>query len=189
MTILIDNVNIKDYEIGSLRSEIGVVLQDVFLFSGSIFDNITLNDSKKTQEDVEGVCRYLGIHEFILSLPGAYNFNVGERGSTLSQGQKQLISFARALLYNPSILILDEATSSIDTVSEIMVQQAIDKLILNRTSIVIAHRLSTIRRANKIIVLEKGVLKEEGNHEALLQVNGIYAQMYHAALNKQEELL
>ncbi len=184
--ILIDNININDYDIYALRKQIGIVLQDVFLFSGTILDNIRMNNKAISLDEVQNVCEILGIHEFIMQLPDGYHFNVRERGSTLSQGQRQLLSFARALIYDPKILILDEATASIDSNSEIMVQRAIARLVKGRTSIVIAHRLSTIRNADNIIVLEKGTIKEMGNHESLIQQNGIYANMYIAAQSKNE---
>lgn len=158
--ILIDGVNIEAYELGYLRSKIGIVLQDVFLFSGSVMDNVTLRNPDITREQVIEAAKLIGMHDFILQLPGGYDYNVMERGATLSMGQRQLLSFIRALLYDPSILILDEATSSIDTESEALIQHAIDKLISGRTSIVIAHRLSTIRKAHKILVLDKGEVKE-----------------------------
>lgn len=180
--VLIDGVNINDYDITVLRQNVGIVLQDVFLFSGSIYDNITMQQPDIEREHVFEVCRSLGIHEFIMQLPNGYDFNVRERGGSLSQGQKQLISFARALIYNPSVLILDEATASVDTESEILVQRAIERMIQGRTSIVIAHRLSTIRKANRIIVLDKGNIVEQGNHENLLALNGIYSKMYQSAL-------
>ena len=176
--ILIDQVDIKDYNIEYLRKHIGVVLQDVFLFSGSIMDNITLRNPQITKSEVMDAAKLIGMHDFIMQLEGNYDFKVMERGSSLSLGQRQLISFIRALLYNPSILILDEATSSIDTDSEILVQKAIEKLIVGRTSIVIAHRLSTIRKANKIIVLDKGEIKEIGTHDQLLERNGFYAKLH-----------
>jgi len=176
--ILIDNVDIRDYNIEALRKHIGVVLQDVFLFSGSIMENITLRNPDITKAEVVEAARMIGMHDFIMQLEGNYDFSVMERGSSLSLGQRQLISFIRALLYDPSILILDEATSSIDTDSEILVQRAIDKLIKGRTSIVIAHRLSTIRKAHKIIVLDKGVIKEMGTHDELLERNGFYAKLH-----------
>jgi ATP-binding cassette, subfamily B, multidrug efflux pump len=176
--IKIDGVNIEEYELDTLRSKIGVVLQDVFLFSGSVRDNITLRNPEISQGAVEEAAKLIGIHDFILQLPGGYDYNVMERGATLSLGQRQLLSFARALLYNPAILILDEATSSVDTESEMLIQQAIDKLIAGRTSIVIAHRLSTISKADKILVLDKGEIKEMGSHEELLKSGGVYAKLY-----------
>jgi ATP-binding cassette subfamily B multidrug efflux pump len=176
--ILMDGKDLKDYDIFALRKQIGVVLQDVFLFSGTIMDNITMNNKELSQEKVIEVCKVLGIHDFIMNLPDNYFFNVRERGGTLSQGQRQLISFARALIYDPKILILDEATASIDSASEQLVQNAIKLLIKGRTAIVIAHRLSTIRNADNIIVLDKGVIIEQGSHEALLEQKGAYAEMY-----------
>ncbi|MGZ5220629.1 MAG: ABC transporter ATP-binding protein, partial [Chitinophagaceae bacterium] len=154
--IHIDNVNIENYDLDFLRKNIGVVLQDVFLFSGSVMDNITLRNIEIPKEKVIEAARLIDMHDFIMRLPGGYDYNVMERGATLSMGQRQLLSFIRALLYNPSILILDEATSSVDTESEQLIQHAIDTLIKGRTAIVIAHRLSTIRKADKIIVLDKG---------------------------------
>lgn len=176
--ILIDDRNIEDYKLEVLRGEIGVVLQDVFLFSGSIYDNVTLGNSKITRDDVQKAAQLIGIHDFIIQLPGGYDFDVMERGSTLSMGQRQLLSFLRALLYNPSILILDEATSSIDTESEQLIQRAIDKLISGRTNIIIAHRLSTIRKADVIMVLDKGEIREMGGHDELLSKRGFYANLY-----------
>ena len=178
--ILIDGRDIRDYELDNLRSHIGIVLQDVFLFSGSVADNITLRDPEIPIERVKEVARIIGIHDFIMKLPGDYNFNIMERGNNLSQGQKQLLSFARALLYNPSILILDEATSSVDSESEILIQHAIDTLISGRTSIVIAHRLSTIRKANEIIVMDHGTIIERGTHDELLAQRGDYFELYTA---------
>ena len=184
--ILIDGVELKEYDIYALRSHIGIVLQDVFLFSGTIADNITLRNADIPLDKVKEVCRMLGIHNFIMSLPGGYDFDVMERGNTLSQGQRQLLSFARALLYNPSILILDEATSSVDSESEQLIQHAIDTLIKGRTSIVIAHRLSTIRKANEIIVMDKGRIIERGNHNELIAAQGEYHKLY-TAVEKQKE--
>lgn len=185
-SIKIDNTDLKDYDIYSLRNHIGIVLQDVFLFSGTIAENITLRNADIPREKVEAVCKLLGIHDFIMSLPGGYDFNVMERGNTLSQGQRQLLSFARTLLYNPSILILDEATSSVDSESEQLIQQAIDKMITGRTSIVIAHRLSTIRKADEIIVMDKGQIIERGNHQSLIAAQGEYYKLY-TAVEKQKE--
>jgi ATP-binding cassette subfamily B protein len=175
--ILLDKHPIESYTLDRLRGSIGVVLQDVFLFSGSVFDNITLRNPNITKEQVQEAAKMIGMHDFIMQLPGGYDYEVMERGATLSLGQRQLLSFIRALLYNPSILILDEATSSIDTESEQLIERAIDALIKGRTSIVIAHRLSTIRKANKIIVLDKGEIKEMGTHQELLQLGGFYANL------------
>ena len=183
--IKIDDKNIDDYNLDGLRKNIGVVLQDVFLFSGSVQDNITLRNPSITKEQVIAAAKMIDVHDFIMKLPGGYDYHVMERGNTLSLGQRQLISFIRALLYNPSILILDEATSSIDTESEILIQNAIDTLIQGRTSIVIAHRLSTIRKANKIIVLDKGEIKEMGTHTELLAHNGFYAKLHEMQFEKQ----
>ena len=183
--IRIDDVEIEDYNAESLRKHIGVVLQDVFLFSGSVTDNITLRNKDISQSHVEAAAKMIDMHDFILQLPGGYNYNVHERGSSLSLGQRQLISFIRALLFNPSILILDEATSSVDTESELLIQHAIDKLIKGRTSIVIAHRLSTIRKASKIIVLDKGEIKEIGSHEELIRLGGFYANLHKMQFEKK----
>jgi ATP-binding cassette subfamily B protein len=187
--IKIDGVSIEDYKLETLRRSIGVVLQDVFLFSGSIMDNITLRNESISKEQVIDAARLIGVHDFIMQLPGGYSFNVMERGNTLSLGQRQLISFIRALLYNPSILILDEATSSIDTESELLIQHAIDTLIAGRTSIVIAHRLSTIRKASKIIVLDKGEIKEVGTHEELIALDGFYNKLHKMQFEKSKTLL
>ena len=185
-SIKIDGTEIRDYDLNYLRSRIGVVLQDVFLFSGSIMDNLTLRNPDINREEVIEASRLIGLHEFIMALPGDYNYNVMERGATLSLGQRQLLSFARVLLYNPAILIMDEATSSVDAESEALVQNAIDKLISGRTSIVIAHRLSTIRKADKIIVLDKGIIKEEGSHAELLERQGSYAQLHLMQFENQQ---
>lgn len=184
--ILIDGRELKEYDIYALREKIGIVLQDVFLFSGTIYDNITLRNAEIPVSKVEEVCKLLGIHDFIMQLPGNYYFDIMERGNTLSQGQKKLLSFARALLYNPSILILDEATSSVDSESEQLIQHAIDTMIQGRTSIVIAHRLSTIRKAEQIIVMDKGHIIERGNHASLLAAQGEYYKLY-TAVEKQKE--
>lgn len=182
----IDGTNIENYSLNFLRKNIGIVLQDVFLFSGSVMDNITLRNPAISTEQVIEAAKMIDMHDFIMQLPRGYNYNVMERGNTLSLGQRQLISFIRALLYNPSILVLDEATSSIDSESELLIQKAIDTLIANRTSIIIAHRLSTIRKANKIIVLDKGVIKEMGTHQQLLETNGFYAKLYEMQFQKHQ---
>ncbi|HWV65205.1 ABC transporter ATP-binding protein [Chitinophaga sp.] len=182
-SIKIDDIELPAYSLESLRSKIGVVLQDVFLFAGSVYDNITLHNGNISRAKVEEASRLIGIHDFIMQLPGGYDYQVMERGSTLSLGQRQLISFVRALLYDPAILVLDEATSSVDTESEMMIQQAIDKLIADRTAIIIAHRLSTISKADKIIVLDKGEIKEMGTHEELLKLEGFYFKLHSMQFN------
>jgi ATP-binding cassette subfamily B protein len=184
--ISIDGISIDQYHTDRLRRGIGVVLQDVFLFSGSVLDNITLHDTSITKAQVAEAAKMIGVHDFIMRLPGGYDYNVMERGSTLSLGQRQLISFIRALLYNPAILILDEATSSIDSESERLIEKAIDTLITGRTSIIIAHRLSTIRKADKIIVLDKGEIKEMGNHETLITMGGLYAKLHEMQFVQKE---
>jgi ATP-binding cassette subfamily B multidrug efflux pump len=177
--VLIDGVSVKDYNLQVLRKQIGMVLQDVFLFSDSIEYNITLGDESISREQVVEAAKLVGVHDFIMQLPGDYDYKVMERGATLSVGQRQLISFVRALVQNPKIMILDEATSSIDSESEEMIQNAIDKLMKGRTAIVIAHRLSTIQKANKIIVIDKGHIVEQGSHEDLLTIeNGFYNNLY-----------
>jgi ATP-binding cassette subfamily B protein len=186
--ILVDGVNINDYDLDTLRKGIGVVLQDVFLFSGSILDNITLRNPAIKRAQVVEAAKMIGVHDFIMQLPNNYDYHVMERGNTLSLGQRQLLSFIRALLYNPSILILDEATSSIDTESEQMIEKATDTLISGRTSIIIAHRLSTIRKADKILVLDKGELKEVGNHESLLALGGLYAKLHEMQFEKKKTI-
>ncbi len=177
--ILIDGTDIRSYELKALRKRIAVVLQDVFLFSGSVMENITLRDASISKETVIEAAKMIGAHEFIMKLPGGYEYEVMERGATLSMGQRQLISFVRALVFDPDILILDEATSSIDPESESVIQYAIETLIAKRTSIIIAHRLSTIRHANNIMVLDKGKIMEFGPHQELLQLeDGHYKQLY-----------
>jgi ATP-binding cassette, subfamily B, multidrug efflux pump len=187
--IKIDGENIEDYDLDYLRSKIGIVLQDVFLFSGSVLDNVTLRNTNIKREEVIAAAKLIGLHHFIEKLPGGYDYNVMERGATLSLGQRQLLSFVRALLYNPAILILDEATSSVDTESEALIQHAIDKLIAGRTSIVIAHRLSTIRKANKILVLDAGEVKEVGTHAELMEKQGHYYQLHKMQFEKQQATL
>lgn len=186
--IKIDDVDIRDYQLSALRSKMSVVLQDVFLFAGSVFENITLRNENITREQVIHAAKLVGAHNFISRLPGGYDYLVMERGATLSMGQRQLISFVRALVFDPSILILDEATSSIDTESEQLIQQAIEKLVKGRTSIVVAHRLSTIRHAHKIVVLDKGELKEFGTHDELLLKSGHYKRLYDMQFMKQKEV-
>ncbi|WP_372766619.1 ABC transporter ATP-binding protein [Lutibacter sp.] len=176
--ICIDNQNILEYTLPSLRNQIAVVLQDVFLFSDSIFNNIVLSDDSITLEQVVDAAKEIGIHEFIMSLPNNYHYNVRERGGMLSTGQRQLIAFLRAYVSKPSILILDEATSSIDSYSEKLIQEATDKITRHQTSIIIAHRLTTVKKANRIIVMDKGKIMEQGSHLELLEKNGYYKTLY-----------
>jgi ATP-binding cassette subfamily B multidrug efflux pump len=176
--ILVDDINVRNYELHALRKNIAVVLQDVFLFSDSIANNISLGDKSITREQIIEASKAVGAHRFIERLPGNYDFNVMERGGMLSVGQRQLISFIRAYVFNPKILILDEATSSIDTESEELIQQATRKLTQGRTSIIIAHRLSTIQNADKILVMDHGEIKEQDSHQGLLKQNGIYKKLY-----------
>ncbi|MBT2564648.1 ABC transporter ATP-binding protein [Pedobacter sp. ISL-68] len=176
--ITVDGIHIEDFDLDYLRSHIATVLQDVFLFSDTILNNITLNNPQITIEEVVNAAKKVGAHDFIERLPGGYQYNVMERGATLSAGQAQLISFIRALVHNPAILVLDEATSSVDTETELLIQKAIDNLMEGRTSIVIAHRLSTIQKADQIIVLDKGEIKEKGTHQQLLKLNGYYKKLY-----------
>jgi ABC-type multidrug transport system fused ATPase/permease subunit len=184
--ILVDGINIKSVDKRELRKYLSTVLQDVFLFSGNIKSNINMDNDEIPEEKVREAARIVGAERFIKQLPGEYDETVKERGATLSVGQKQLISFARALAYDPRILILDEATSSVDTETEILIQKAIEKLLVGRTAIVIAHRLSTIQSADKIIVMHKGEIKETGNHQELLARKGIYYKLYQLQFKDQE---
>lgn len=176
--IRVDNRPIDEYELVNLRTHIGVVLQDVFLFSGSILENITLGNPEITLEQVQEAAELVGARKFIERLPGGFHYKVMERGATLSVGQRQLISFVRAMVYDPEILVLDEATSSVDSETEALIQAAIDKMMRGRTSVVIAHRLATIQKASRIIVLDKGEIKEIGTHESLLEKGGLYAKLH-----------
>lgn len=185
--ISIDGTNIKDVTLNSLRTQIAVVLQDVFLFADTILNNITLNNPAITKADVQQAAKDIGLHDFIMSLPNGYHYNVKERGVMLSSGQRQLISFLRAYVTNPSILVLDEATSSVDSYSEQLIQNATDKITKGRTSIVIAHRLATIKKADKIIVMDAGKIVEQGTHEQLLKKeNGYYRNLYEVQFLKEE---
>ncbi len=185
--ILLDGVDIRNYEIDFLRNKIAVVLQDVFLYSDSILNNITLGDPGISKEEVVAAAKLVGAHDFIAQLPNQYDFDVKERGGMLSTGQRQLIAFIRSYVYRPEILILDEATSSVDTESEELIQQAIKKLTQGRTSIVIAHRLSTIRNADQIVVMDKGEIIEMGSHEELLKLNKRYSQLYKIQFALEED--
>jgi ATP-binding cassette subfamily B protein len=182
--IKIDGVPLTSFEIGSLRKNIAVVLQDVFLFSSSIAYNIHLGDESITYDQMVEAAKAVGVHDFIMSLPGGYDYEVKERGATLSVGQRQLISFVRALVHNPKIIVLDEATSSVDSETEVLIQQAISTLMKGRTAVVIAHRLSTIRNSDQILVMDKGEIKERGTQDELLALDGLYAQLYHLQFRK-----
>ena len=186
--ILLDGIDLKEYELYNLRSHVGVVLQDVFLFHGTIFENLAFGDETVTLEMIQNVAKDIEVDEFIQSLPGGYNFVVQERGSSISLGQRQLLSFLRAYLSDPKILILDEATSSIDHESEKLIQKATEKITKNRTSIIIAHRLSTIENADKIIVMEHGKIVEEGKHQELLDKNGYYSTLYRSQLRTESHM-
>ncbi|RRQ49183.1 ABC transporter ATP-binding protein [Maribacter algicola] len=185
-TILVDGIDIKDYKLSSLRSHIAIVLQDVFLFADTIANNISLKNPQISVQDIEDAAKAIGVDEFIASLPNGYEYNVKERGSMLSSGQRQLIAFLRAYVSKPSILVLDEATSSIDTYSERLIQQATEKITQGRTSIVIAHRLATIKKADKIIVMDAGNIVEMGTHKELLKKGGYYRNLYEAQFLAEE---
>ena len=184
-TIMVDGDNIKTYKLSALRRHIAVVLQDVFLFADTVANNIALKGDVSL-ETVENAAKEIGIHEFITSLPGGYQYNVKERGSMLSSGQRQLIAFLRAYVSNPSILILDEATSSVDTYSEQLIQKATEKITQGRTSIIIAHRLATIKKADRILVMDAGKIIETGSHKELLQQDGYYRKLYEAQFLEEE---
>ena len=184
--ILIDDISIKNFDLFSLRNHISLVLQDVFLFADSLYNNITLFNEKIRRDKVINASKELGIHEFIESLPGGYNYNVKERGIMLSAGQRQLIAFLRAYLIEPSILVLDEATSSVDSYTEDSIQRAIKTITNGKTSIIIAHRLTTIMNADKIVVLENGKIVEQGAHEELIKVSGgHYSNLYEVQFSKE----
>jgi ATP-binding cassette, subfamily B, multidrug efflux pump len=186
-SVLLDGVDVRDYAQRSLRKHIGVVLQDVFLFAGTIESNLRMNDEGITMERIVQACKYVGVHEFVMSLPQGYQSEVRERGATLSTGQKQLLAFARALIQNPDILlVLDEATANVDTESELQIQDALAKVMHGRTSLIIAHRLSTIKHCDRIIVMRKGKIVETGGHEELLAKNGYYANLYRLQYADQE---
>jgi ATP-binding cassette subfamily B multidrug efflux pump len=188
--ILVDDVNIRNYDLASLRQNIAAIPQDVFLFSGSIADNISLRNPDLSKKAMEEAAKAIGAHEFIEKLPGAYDFDVKERGNMLSVGQRQLIAFVRAYLYNPKILILDEATSSVDTESEWLIQTALEKLTQGRTSIIIAHRLATVQFADRILVMDKGEIVEQGSHAELMQKeNGAYRRLFELQFKKEESLI
>ena len=184
--IAIDGVDVKEFKLSSLRSHIAVVLQDVFLFADTIANNISLKNPSITVADIKNAAKAIGVDEFITSLPGGYAYNVKERGSMLSSGQRQLIAFLRAYVSNPSILVLDEATSSVDTYSEQLIQRATEKITQGRTSIVIAHRLATVKKADKIIVMDAGKIVETGNHKELLKKGGYYSNLYEAQFLAEE---
>lgn len=184
--ILVDNIDIRDYKLSELQKSIGIVLQDVFLFSDSVLNNITLKNKEIKFEEVIEAAKAVGAHEFIMRLPGGYEYQIGERGAQLSVGQRQLLSFIRAYVYNPTILILDEATSSIDTESEWLIQRATEKVTAGRTSIMIAHRLSTISNADRILVMESGRIIEQGTHQQLMALNGAYKKLVELQFNTHD---
>jgi ATP-binding cassette subfamily B protein len=175
--ILVDGTDIREFSFNNLRKHIGVVLQDVFLFSDTVANNISLHHEDITREQIVEAAKAVGAHDFIMKLPGDYEYNVRERGVMLSVGQRQLISFIRAFVFNPNILILDEATSSIDTETEILIQKAIETITSGRTSIIIAHRLSTVKHVDRIVVMDHGKIIEEGSHAELMALNGQYKKL------------
>jgi ATP-binding cassette subfamily B multidrug efflux pump len=179
---MIDGFDVRDVDLDSLRTQIGIVLQDTTLFSGTIRDNIAFGRPQASMEDVISAAKAASAHDFILSFPDGYETKVGERGTTLSGGQKQRVAIARALLMNPHILILDDSTSSVDTVTEYQIQQALTRLMKGRTSFVIAQRISTVRNADQILVLDKGQIVADGKHDDLMENSPIYAEIYHSQL-------
>ncbi len=187
--VLIDGIDTRDFTLASLRSHIAIVLQDVFLFADTIANNISLKDDGISLQDIENAAKQIGVHEFISSLPGGYEYNVKERGTMLSSGQRQLIAFLRAYVSNPGILILDEATSSVDTYTEQLIQEATNKITEGRTSIIIAHHLATIKKADKILVMEAGHIVEMGTHRELLEKGGYYSDLYQAQFLQEEEVV
>jgi ABC-type multidrug transport system fused ATPase/permease subunit len=187
--ILVDGVDVRQWEVQTLRRQIGVVLQDVFLFAGTVATNITLGQRDISQAELERAARYVNADRFIRRLPRGYAEQLRERGSNLSAGQRQLLSFARVLAYNPAILVLDEATSSVDPETELLIQDALTKLMTGRTTLVIAHRLSTIQNANRILVMHKGQLREVGTHQELIERQGIYWRLYQLQYSRQPSAL
>ncbi len=185
--IKVDGVNIKEYTLESLRKQIGIVQQDVFLFGGTIRDNILYGNLSSMEEELIDAAKKANIYDYVLSLPGGFDTEIGERGVRLSGGQKQRISIARIFLKNPSILILDEATSALDNTTELLIQTALDELCKGRTTIVVAHRLSTVRNANEIIVISNGEIKEKGTHEELIKLNGAYKTLYELQFRDQSK--
>ena len=185
--IRVDGVNVRDWDQKALRSRISLVLQDVFLFSGSVADNIRMGDRSIRDEVIEEASRNVNAHRFVSRLNGTYQARLGERGASLSTGQKQLLSFARALAHDPDILILDEATSNVDTETEVLIQEALDRLMKGRTSLVVAHRLSTVRNADRIVLIHKGTIREEGTHQELLKLRGLYYKLYLLQYKEQEK--
>ena len=183
-SVRINGINVKDIDLTYLRSNIGVVTQEAYMFNGTIRDNLLFAKSDATQEELENACRIANIHDFIISQPDGYETQVGNRGLKLSGGEKQRLSIARVILKDPKILILDEATSSLDSISESSIQSALDILMKGRTSIVIAHRLSTILQADRILVISDGKIAEEGDHEELIAMNGVYKQLYETQFRK-----
>jgi ATP-binding cassette subfamily B protein len=185
-SILVDGVDIKEYALADLRSHIGLVLQDVFLFSGTVEKNLTLGDESIPIERVYEAAKQIGADRFIERLPEGYQQDVKERGVTLSYGQRQMLSFVRALVYNPEVLVLDEATSSVDTQTEEAIQTALSELVSNRTSIIIAHRLSTVQHANQILVMHRGQIRESGTHQELISMDGLYRRLYELQYREQK---